>query len=65
MAWECLFEKGEIERYRENNAAAKTYYQQALQLLDHALSLVVPGTSESNELNQRRGRLEMILSSLG
>ena len=64
LAWECLFEKGEIERYRENYPAAKTHYDQALQLLDHALAALVPGTAESNELSQKRAQLEMILGTL-
>lgn len=64
LAWECLFEKGEIERYRENNAEAKVFFQQALQLLEHALGATVPGTPESNELNQKRAQLEMIMGSL-
>ncbi len=65
MAWECLFEKGEIERYRENYPAAKTFYQQALKLLDHALGQAVPGTAPFGELQQKRSQVEMIVGSLG
>jgi len=65
LASEALFEKGEIERYRENAPQAKTHYQQAMQLLEHAMTQLVPGTADYNELQQKRSQIQMILETLG
>ncbi len=62
--WECLFERAEIERYRENPEAARHNYEQALQRIDLALTQLVPGTTESQNLTQKRDYIEMTLRTL-
>ncbi len=65
LGGECAFQRGEIERLREDPAAAKPHYQKSLHFLEQALGQAAPGTQEAMQLEMKKQQVELVLRSLG
>jgi tetratricopeptide (TPR) repeat protein len=60
-AWECEFERGEVERSRHNSQAARSHYEEALRILDRYLADLAPKVKERLMKEGKRDRIEMAI----
>lgn len=63
-AWEPEFEKGEIERNRNDSQAARPHYETALRLIDEYIGQVSPATQEAFLKDGKRDQIQMAIKWL-